>query len=122
MSPVEAVRWRHVVAFLPINNFWEMQAASAVRNWLRTRAVPLVGGTTSRLDSHLPSYIGWYHDGTMNWVRDSICLAFVDCEISNQELDHLISAIKSKMFGMYKYYGSKQDAVWVVAHDLDRAG
>jgi hypothetical protein len=108
---------------LTINNYLEIQAASAVRNWLRTRAVPLAGGTTSRLDSHLPTYVGWYFDNNkMTWVSDFICLFFVDCELTEQELDYLILATKQKMFGMYMYYGSKQDAVWVVGHDLIRAG
>ena len=113
-----------VACNLPVNNGQEEKAFLEVReflNDLRHQGLGVSGYTHS--ESRLAVFHGyWWPDDADEPVHDQIVLCTVDYQLAfgSQELTVQVKKLKQTIRKWYRYYGSPQDEVWVVAHPIIR--
>ena len=113
-----------VTSNLPVNNIQEEKALFkivAYLNELRHEGVGVSGYCYS--ETRPVAFHGfWWPEGADEPVHDQIVLCTVDFHLSSgsQELSQQVKALKQNIRKWYRYYGSPQDEIWVIAHPIMR--
>jgi hypothetical protein len=113
-----------VTCNLPVNTGREEKAffqVVAYLDELRHQALGVTGYTYS--ETRPTAFHGfWWPEGADRPVHDRIVLCTVDylLESGSQELSRQVKLLKQTIRKWYRYYGSPQDEIWVIAHPIIR--
>ena len=113
-----------VTCNLPVNNVQEEKALFKVVDYfneLRHQEIGVTGYTYS--ETRPVAFHGfWWPDGADEPVHDQIVLCTVDYLLGSgsQELSQKVKELKQTIRKWYRYFGSPQDEIWVVAHPILR--
>jgi hypothetical protein len=113
-----------VMCNLPLNNGQEEKALFQIveyLNELRHQGIGVSGYTYS--ETRPAAFHGfWWPEDADAPVHDQIVLCTVDylLRLGSKELSQQVTALKQAIRKWYRYYGSPQEEIWVVAHAIMR--
>lgn len=111
-----------VVFNLPMTNAAEEKALGDIVEYvqeLKTKRIGVSGFTQSQLWP--PAFIGfWWDSKTRNWCREGVCIMIVDLLASVGTTASHLERLKKTIQNSYSARGSKQQEIWIVAHQVTR--
>jgi hypothetical protein len=108
----------------PLNNRQEEKAFFQVVEYLNELRHQVIGvGGYTYSETRPAAFHGfWWSDDGDAPVHDQIVLCTVDylLPMGSRELSQQVTALKQTIRKWYRFYGSPQEEVWVVAHPIMR--
>jgi hypothetical protein len=113
-----------VTCHLPVNDVRQGAAVEKVLEYLKEQRHEDIGVEGFTHSVYRPAaFLGFWWNATRGmWIRDNIVLVFIDYKLSLSDvrLTEKVAELKRIIRKWYRYFGSPQDEIWVVAQQIIR--